>query len=143
MPFSPCRRIDPPRPHADALQSRRNPCRLFELAHLVFLRSENLLWWNIYTPQFHGICREPLTPLLGQEPDEVDIDGVGLSAFLTSTASTVLLTPIAISSAEALAVSPYPLAITVAIAASAAYLSPIATPLTLIMEPGSTGLRTS
>ncbi|MCG8671959.1 MAG: SLC13 family permease [Pseudomonadales bacterium] len=65
----------------------------------------------------------------------------GLTAVLTlvlsNTASAVLVTPIAIASAAAMNVSPYPMAIAVLLAASAAFSSPVATPVvTLVVEPG-------
>jgi len=61
--------------------------------------------------------------------------GVGL--FLSNTASAVLVAPIAIYVAEAQGISPYPLAIAVLIAASAAFVTPVSTPVvTLVVEPG-------
>ena len=61
--------------------------------------------------------------------------GVGL--FLSNTASAVLVAPIAIYAAEAQGVSPYPLAVAVLIAASAAFVTPVSTPVvTLVVEPG-------
>lgn len=61
--------------------------------------------------------------------------GVGL--VLSNTASAVLVAPIAIAAAEALHVSPYPFAIAVLIAASAAYSTPVSTPVvTLVVDPG-------
>ncbi len=61
----------------------------------------------------------------------------GLSLVLSNTASAVLVAPIAIVAAENLGVSPYPLAVTVLIAASAAFSSPVATPVvTLVVAPG-------
>ncbi len=61
----------------------------------------------------------------------------GLGLVLSNTASAVLVAPIAILSAEALGVSPYPLAICVLIAASAAFSTPVSTPVvTLVVSPG-------
>jgi di/tricarboxylate transporter len=61
----------------------------------------------------------------------------GLSLVLSNTASAVLVIPIAITAAETLGVSPYPLAISVLIAASAAFSTPISTPVvTLVVAPG-------
>ncbi len=61
----------------------------------------------------------------------------GLGLFLSNTASAVLVAPIAIFAAEALGVSPYPFAVTVLIAASAAFVTPVSTPVvTLVVEPG-------
>lgn len=60
-----------------------------------------------------------------------------IGLFLSNTASAVLLAPIAITAAEMQGVSPYPYAIAVMIAASAAYSTPVSTPVvTLVMEPG-------
>ena len=61
----------------------------------------------------------------------------GLSLFLSNTASAVLIAPVAIQSALAMDVSPYPFAIVVLIGASAAFASPVASPVvTLVVEPG-------
>ena len=61
----------------------------------------------------------------------------GLSLFLSNTASAVLVAPIAIFVAMELDVSPYPFAVAVVIAASAAYSTPVASPIvTLVVEPG-------
>ncbi|MGI9343309.1 MAG: SLC13 family permease [Gammaproteobacteria bacterium] len=60
-----------------------------------------------------------------------------LSLFLSNTASAVLVAPIAIAAAETLGVSPYPFAVAVLIAASAAFVTPVSTPVvTLVVEPG-------
>jgi di/tricarboxylate transporter len=61
----------------------------------------------------------------------------GLSQFMSNTATAVLLAPIALSSAKMLGVSPYPLLMTVAIAASTAFATPVASPTnTLVLGPG-------
>jgi di/tricarboxylate transporter len=61
----------------------------------------------------------------------------GLGLVLSNTASAVLVAPIAIYMAETLGFSPYPFAVAVVIAASAAYSTPISTPVvTLVVDPG-------
>ncbi len=56
---------------------------------------------------------------------------------LSNTAAAVLVSPIAIYAALAMGVSPYPMAVTVVIAASSAFSTPVATPVvTLVVEPG-------
>lgn len=60
-----------------------------------------------------------------------------LGLVLSNTASAVLVAPIAIYAAGALDVSPYPFAVAVVIAASAAYSTPVSTPVvTLVVDPG-------
>jgi di/tricarboxylate transporter len=60
-----------------------------------------------------------------------------LGLFLSNTAAAVLVAPIAITAAAKLGVSPYPFAIAVLIAASAAFVTPVSTPVvTLVVEPG-------
>jgi len=62
----------------------------------------------------------------------------GLGLVLSNTATAVLVAPIALRTAVVLDVSPYPLAMTVAIAASAAFVTPVSTPVvTLVVAPGS------
>jgi di/tricarboxylate transporter len=64
----------------------------------------------------------------------------GLGLVLSNTASAVLVAPIAVYAAEALNVSPYPFALAVVIAASAAFSTPVSTPVvTLVVEPGRYG----
>lgn len=61
----------------------------------------------------------------------------GLGLVLSNTATAVLIAPIAITAAEALGVSPYPFAICVLVAASAAFSTPVSTPVvTLVVAPG-------
>ena len=60
-----------------------------------------------------------------------------LSLFLSNTAAAVLVAPIAIFTAEKMGLSPYPFAVGVLIGASAAFLTPVASPIvTLVVEPG-------
>jgi len=62
----------------------------------------------------------------------------GLSLVLSNTAAAVLVAPIAIYLAGALGFSPYPFAVAVVIAASAAYSTPVSTPVvTLVVDPGN------
>ena len=61
----------------------------------------------------------------------------GIGLVLSNTAAAVLVSPIAIHAAVALGLSPYPFATAVVIAASAAFSTPVATPVvTLVVEPG-------
>ena len=60
-----------------------------------------------------------------------------LSLFLSNTAAAVLVAPIAIFTAEKMGLSPYPFGVGVLIGASAAFLTPVASPIvTLVVEPG-------
>lgn len=60
-----------------------------------------------------------------------------LSLFISNTATAVLMAPVAISLAVALNASPYPFAMMVAIGASAAFMTPVASPVnTLVLGPG-------
>ncbi len=59
------------------------------------------------------------------------------SQFISNTATTVLVAPIAIVAAQSLELNPEPLLMTVAIAASTAFATPIASPVnTLVMTAG-------
>ena len=60
-----------------------------------------------------------------------------LGLFISNTATAVLIAPIAIDAALAIGVSPQAFAMTVAIASSAAYATPVSSPVnTLVYEPG-------
>lgn len=61
----------------------------------------------------------------------------GLTQFMSNTAASALLCPIGISIANEMGASPYPVIMAIAIAASCAFTTPVATPPnTLVMGPG-------
>lgn len=60
-----------------------------------------------------------------------------LGLFVSNTATAVLMAPVALAVATALGVSPYPFAMTVALAASAAFMTPVSSPVNaLVVGPG-------
>src|SRR5262245_2811667 len=63
-----------------------------------------------------------------------------LGLFISNTATAVLMAPVALAVAHDLRASPYPFAMVVALAASAAFMTPISSPVnTLVVAPGSYG----
>jgi len=60
-----------------------------------------------------------------------------IGLFVSNTATAVLMAPVALSTAQALNASPYPFAMVVALAASTAFMTPVSTPINMmVVVPG-------
>lgn len=63
-----------------------------------------------------------------------------LGLFISNTATAVLMAPVALAVARDMGASPYPFAMTIALAASTAFMTPISSPVnTLVVGPGNYG----
>jgi di/tricarboxylate transporter len=61
-----------------------------------------------------------------------------LGMFISNTATAVLMAPVALAVAHEMHASPYPFAMTVALAASTAFMTPVSSPVnTLVVTPGN------
>lgn len=61
-----------------------------------------------------------------------------LGLFISNTATAVLMAPVALAIAAEMGASPYPFAMTVALAASTAFMTPVSSPVnTLVVGPGN------
>ena len=61
-----------------------------------------------------------------------------IGLFISNTATAVLMAPIALAMAKSMGVSPYPFAMVIAMAASAAFMTPVSSPVnTLVLGPGN------
>ncbi|UAT41393.1 SLC13 family permease [Escherichia fergusonii] len=61
-----------------------------------------------------------------------------IGLFISNTATAVLMAPIALAAVKTMGVSPYPFAMVVAMAASAAFMTPVSSPVnTLVLGPGN------
>lgn len=64
----------------------------------------------------------------------------GLGMFISNTATAVLMAPVALAIAADMGASPYPFAMIVALASSAAFMTPVSSPVnTLVVAPGNYG----
>lgn len=61
-----------------------------------------------------------------------------IGLFISNTATAVLMAPIALAAAKSMGVSPYPFAMVIAMAASAAFMTPVSSPVnTLVLGAGN------
>lgn len=61
-----------------------------------------------------------------------------MGLFISNTATAVLMAPVAMGVGDAMGASPYPFAMTVALAASCAFMTPVSSPVnTLVVGPGN------
>ena len=60
-----------------------------------------------------------------------------IGLFISNTATAVLMAPVGVAAAQQVGVSPYPFTMIIAIAASAAFMTPVSSPVnTLVLGPG-------
>nr|WP_200868301.1 SLC13 family permease [Pantoea sp. IMH] len=60
-----------------------------------------------------------------------------IGLFISNTATAVLMAPVGVAAAQQMGVSPYPFTLIIAVAASAAFMTPVSSPVnTLVLGPG-------
>ncbi len=91
------------------------------------------------------LAAEALVQMTGEASPRVALAAIfivttALSLFISNTATAVLMAPVAFAIADTLGLSPYPFMMTVALAASAAFMTPVSSPInTLVVGPGNYG----
>jgi di/tricarboxylate transporter len=89
------------------------------------------------------LAAEALTALVGEASPRLVLAALFvitalLGLFISNTATAVLMAPVALAIASDLGASPYPFAMIVALAASAAFMTPVSSPVnTLVVGPGN------
>lgn len=89
------------------------------------------------------LAAEGLLALLGEGSPRLAIAAIFvitaiLGMVISNTATAILMAPVALAVAADLGVSPYPFAMTVALAASTAFMTPVSSPVnTLVVGPGN------
>jgi di/tricarboxylate transporter len=89
------------------------------------------------------LAADALTALVGQASPRLVLATLFvitalLGLFISNTATAVLVAPVALAIADELGASPYPFAMIVALAASAAFMTPVSSPVnTLVVGPGN------
>lgn len=89
------------------------------------------------------LAAEGLLALVGEGSPRVVLGAIFLitallGMFISNTATAILMAPVALAVAIDLGASPYPFAMTVALAASTAFMTPVSSPVnTLVVGPGN------
>ncbi|UFN50120.1 SLC13 family permease [Roseomonas sp. OT10] len=89
-----------------------------------------------------ALAAQGLVAALGEAGPRALLAGIfaataAIGLFISNTATAVLMAPVAIAVARDLGLSPYPFAMTVALASSAAFMTPVSSPVnTLVLGPG-------
>jgi di/tricarboxylate transporter len=89
------------------------------------------------------LAAEALLQVVGQADPRLMLAAIfALTAifglFISNTATAILMAPVSLAIAEAVGASPYPFAMTVALAASTAFMTPVSSPVnTLVVGPGN------
>jgi di/tricarboxylate transporter len=89
------------------------------------------------------LAADALLQVVGQADPRVMLAAIfALTAlfglFISNTATAILMAPVSLAIAEAMGASPYPFAMTVALASSTAFMTPVSSPVnTLVIGPGN------